>query len=186
MADGALAEGRSPSPPSDPRRVRSHWRTSRRLALSAISNGHSRQRYDELNTFNVLTLEPIVVGDEQIHACAGGAGQLNCVGGLQRSLRSQGGVELGCFHLERDQGCYRRNCALILLATRCVLALNGFYQDFAQREGRSQQLIAAVEHLGAKLADGLGEGTVVLEEIDEEVGVPKNATHSQPSRNRRT
>jgi hypothetical protein len=50
----------------------------------------------------------------------------------------------------------------------------------------SQQLIASAKHPGTKLPDGLCERPMVLKQINEEVGVPENATHSQPSRRRRT
>ncbi len=52
----------------------------------------------------------------------------------------------------------------ILSAKFGVIPLGGFHQYLAQCERGSQQLIAAVEHLQAKLPDPLGERPIVLEQ----------------------
>jgi hypothetical protein len=50
------------------------------------SDWNSLQGHDELNAIDVLALEPLIVGDEQIHARVGGAGQLDGVGSPERSF----------------------------------------------------------------------------------------------------
>src|SRR5208337_1700982 len=94
-----------------PRSSAEKWRSLFSCRLDACiidwslnSDRHSRQGYNELDSLNVLALEPSVVGDEKIYVCACGAGQLNAVGRLQRLFRSQSRIYLCRFDIEGNHG----------------------------------------------------------------------------------
>src|SRR5271170_3091565 len=59
-------------------------------------------------------------------------------------------------------------------------------QHLAQRERGRQKLVPAGQHGLAKLYGAFRKRAVVFEKIDEDICVPENSAHSQPSRSRRT
>src|SRR5580658_49092 len=130
-------------------------------ALSGTRLDHSRserrppQGNDELDAVNVPALEPFVVRDEEINLRACSTGQLNGVGRLERPLRSQRRIELGRFHVESNDGRGGRNDVLVSSAKLSLSPLYRFNQNLTQRKRGRKQLIASVQHPGAKLAHGL-------------------------------
>jgi hypothetical protein len=88
-------------------------------------------------------MEAGVVGNEQVNARRGRAGQLDGVGRTKGTIRAQCGVKPRGSRVKGDEERGRGDDFLILPAEFVVLALEGLDQNPAGGEGGRQELIAA-------------------------------------------
>jgi hypothetical protein len=153
-------------------------------ATGQVSTGVTGRRHDAPRW--TPGRKPAVVRDEQVSAGRTGARELDRVWRADTPVGANPGIGARGILPERQDDRRRRDGTPVAGGKVLVPRLEGLDQNLADRQRRGVELVAPFQHSLAQRDDAIGVLAASFEQIDEEVGIPKDAAHSQLERKRPT
>src|SRR6266571_4620538 len=144
------------------------------------------ERYEKLDAGDGEAAQAIIVGDKEVDANQRRAGELNGIRRPDAAVASNLRVSAGGLAIECNEARRLGEDVLVSLPQALIALLSRLHEYLAQRQRRGAELIGPLEHSLPERGHAIRQRAGVLQEIDEEVGVPEDPAHCHPSRRRRT